>query len=111
MVEEYEKRRAEKMTGELCGVCDTPLYSDPGVHELGIYLHARRYECEEGRWAYETGLPGWALPPPGVEGPTELTKETEPSESLLKAVKGLAIEEREVPAEEGGVVPPVGAVA
>ena len=43
MVTEYNKRKAEKMTGHVCDVCQTPLYSDPGLHELGIYLHARRY--------------------------------------------------------------------
>lgn len=78
MVDEYNKRKAEKMTGEVCGVCNTPLYSDPGVHELGIYLHARRYACAEGRWSYETPLPDWALPPTGVEGPRETTPETDP---------------------------------
>ena len=75
MVDAYNKRKAERMTGEKCKVCDTDLYSDPGVHELGIYLHARRYRCEEGKWDYETGLPDWALPPPGYEGPTESTEE------------------------------------
>ncbi|KAF2873780.1 pseudouridine synthase [Massariosphaeria phaeospora] len=78
MVEAYNKRKAEKMTGETCSICDTALYSDPGVHELGIYLHARRYRCEAGRWDYETGLPDWALPPPGMDGPTESTQETDP---------------------------------
>jgi tRNA pseudouridine synthase 9 len=78
MVEAYNKRKAERMTGETCDVCDTPLYSDPGTHELGIYLHARRYRCEEGKWDYETGLPDWALPPPGYEGPTESTVESDP---------------------------------
>ena len=78
MMEEYNKRKAEKLTGYLCEICDTPLYSDPGAHELGIYLHARRYACEEGRWEYETPLPDWALPPPGMAGPTELTEETDP---------------------------------
>lgn len=78
MVDAYNKRKAEKMTGETCSVCDTPLYSDPGVHELGIYLHARRYHCGEGNWDYETGLPEWALPPPSMEGPTEATKESDP---------------------------------
>ena len=68
MVDEYNKRRAEKMTGDVCLVCRTPLYSDPGVHELGIYLHARRYACHDGRWGYETPLPDWARPPPGPEG-------------------------------------------
>jgi tRNA pseudouridine synthase 9 len=89
MVEEYNKRKAEKMTGELCPVCDTPLYSDPGVHELGIYLHARRYACEEGRWDYETPLPDWALPPPNIEGPLVVAPEACP---LVDAVQGLNLE-------------------
>lgn len=78
MVEEYNKKKAEKMTGQLCEVCDTPLYSDPGVHELGIYLHAKRYACEEGEWEYETPLPEWALPPVGMVGPTDVTADTDP---------------------------------
>lgn len=85
MMEEYNKKKAEKMTGHLCDICDTPLYSDPGAHELGIYLHARRYACEEGRWEYETSLPEWALPPTGMAGPTEVTEETDP----MHVVKGL----------------------
>lgn len=78
MIEEYNKRKAEKMTGEKCGICYTPLYSDPGPHELGIYLHAKRYACQYGKWGYETALPEWALPPPGADGPTETTSETDP---------------------------------
>ena len=84
MMEEYNKKKAEKQTGKLCEICDTPLYSDPGPHELGIYLHAKRYACEEGRWEYETELPGWALPPPGMEGPTIVTKETDPLDLVAK---------------------------
>lgn len=64
LVGRYEKAKAEKMTGEVCNICDTPLYSDPGPHEMGIYLHAKRYECQDGKWAYESALPDWALPPP-----------------------------------------------
>ncbi|KAK8170319.1 pseudouridine synthase [Phyllosticta citribraziliensis] len=78
LVGNYRARQAEKLTGELCDVCATPLYSDPGVHELGIYLHARRYACEDGRWSYETPLPAWALPPAGYDGPTEATGESDP---------------------------------
>ena len=78
MIEEYNKKKAEKMTGYFCDICDTPLYSDPGAHELGIYLHASRYACEEGRWEYETPLPDWALPPPGMAGPTKVIQETDP---------------------------------
>ncbi|KAI9882256.1 MAG: heme oxygenase [Watsoniomyces obsoletus] len=67
----YEKRKAEKMSGEFCEICDTPLYSEPGLHEMGIYLHARRYACEPAGWAFETELPQWALPPGDVEGQME----------------------------------------
>ncbi|TID19039.1 putative drap deaminase protein [Venturia nashicola] len=78
MVDDYNKRKAEKMTGEKCELCGTELYSDPGAHELGIYLHALRYACDQGKWSYETGLPLWALPPKGVEGPTQVTPESDP---------------------------------
>ncbi|KXT14422.1 hypothetical protein AC579_8352 [Pseudocercospora musae] len=78
MVDEYNRKKAEKMTGQLCDICQTPLYSDPGSHELGIYLHARKYECAEGNWSYETSLPDWALPPPGYEGPKDATDESDP---------------------------------
>jgi tRNA pseudouridine synthase 9 len=95
MVDQYNKRKAEKMTGETCDVCDTPLYSDPGVHELGIYLHARRYHSGDGRWDYQTGLPEWALPPPDREGPTVATAESDP---LAVDLKKLGLED----SEEGG---------
>ncbi|KAL8706888.1 MAG: hypothetical protein Q9201_000157 [Fulgogasparrea decipioides] len=93
MIEEYNKRKAEKMTGELCDVCDTPLYSDPGPHELGIYLHAKRYASQDGKWEYETPLPDWALPPPGVEGPTTTTMETDPMK-LVDDVGDLKLDDR-----------------
>jgi tRNA pseudouridine32 synthase len=72
MVDEYNKRKAEKMSGELCDVCDTPLYTDPGAQELGIYLHSLRYEDNGGSWSYVSPLPAWALPPEGESGPTEV---------------------------------------
>ena len=78
LMEDYNKKKAEKLTGAVCDICDTPLYSDPGAHELGIYLHAKRYACADGKWEYESPLPDWALPPPGMDGPTDTTKETDP---------------------------------
>ncbi|KAK5117744.1 hypothetical protein LTR85_008719 [Meristemomyces frigidus] len=90
MVEEYNKKKAEKMTGLLCELCQTPLYSDPGPHELGIYLHARKYADAGGRWSYETALPGWALPPEGVEGPVDATAESDP---LVVGVEKLGLED------------------
>lgn len=72
MVDEYNKRKAEKMSGELCEVCQTPLYTDPGVQELGIYLHSLRYEDKDLKWSYRSQLPVWALPPQGYEGPQDV---------------------------------------
>ncbi|EXJ84434.1 pseudouridylate synthase [Capronia epimyces CBS 606.96] len=72
MVADYNKRKGEKMTGERCPVCDTPLYSDPGPHELGIYLHALSYADVAGSWSYRSPAPQWALPPKGMDGPREI---------------------------------------
>lgn len=69
MIDRYEKNRAEKMTGEACEICDTPLYSDPGSHELSLWLHSLRYEDAGGEWSYTSPLPEWALPPKGMTGP------------------------------------------
>lgn len=78
MVDQYNRKKAEKLSGELCDVCGTQLYTDPGEHELGIYLHAKRYACMGDEWSYETELPEWSLPPPGVDGPTMPTEESDP---------------------------------
>lgn len=34
MVDDHNKRKAELMTGEVCPDCGTPLYTDPGEHEV-----------------------------------------------------------------------------
>ncbi|KAJ5239277.1 hypothetical protein N7468_003896 [Penicillium chermesinum] len=68
----YEKRKGERLSGALCDVCGTELYSDPGVHELGIFLHAVSYADLEGDWHYRSGMPNWGLPPYGLDGPREV---------------------------------------
>ena len=83
MVDQYYKKKAEKMSGELCEVCDTPLYTDPGMHELALWLHSLRYEDADGNWSYVSPLPAWALPPSGMEGPTAVGG----MEELVEAVK------------------------
>lgn len=83
MVEDYEKRRAEKMSGQICDLCKTPLYTDPGLHELTLWLHSLRYEDKDGAWKYVSPLPSWALPPEGRSGPTEVGG----MEDLVGAVK------------------------
>lgn len=77
-VEEYNKRKGEKLTGEICQTCQTPLYSDPTPEDLGIYLHALAYGDLNGEWRYQSPLPSWALPPSGIDGATEW-HEWEPS--------------------------------
>ncbi|KAH9439331.1 hypothetical protein MCOR02_002892 [Pyricularia oryzae] len=72
MVDEYYKKKAEKMSGELCKECDTPLYTDPGSHELSLWLHSLRYEDSGGAWSYSSPMPKWALPPDGMNGPVEV---------------------------------------
>ncbi|KAJ8122702.1 hypothetical protein ONZ43_g1164 [Nemania bipapillata] len=83
MVDQYYKKKAEKMSGELCEICDTPLYTDPGEQELSLWLHSLRYEDSGGSWSYASPLPDWALPPPGFAGPTEVGNLDE----LVDAVK------------------------
>ncbi|KAM0550799.1 hypothetical protein ACHAPJ_008662 [Fusarium lateritium] len=83
MVDKYEQKRAEKLTGELCDECKTPLYSDPGSHELSLWLHSLRYEDAGGAWSYVSPLPRWALPPEGMSGPTTVGG----MEELVEAVK------------------------
>jgi tRNA pseudouridine synthase 9 len=72
VVDEYYKKKAEKMSGEVCDVCNTPLYTDPGDQELSLWLHSLRYEDAEGAWSYVSPLPAWALPPEGTVGPTQV---------------------------------------
>ncbi|KAK3349467.1 pseudouridine synthase [Lasiosphaeria hispida] len=87
MVDAYYKKREEKMSGELCTVCDTPLYTDPGQQELSLWLHSLRYEDAEGAWSYCSSLPRWALPPAGIDGPVNVGG----MEDLVTAAAGLVI--------------------
>ncbi len=72
VVDEYYKKKAEKMSGEVCDTCNTPLYTDPGDQELSLWLHSLRYEDAEGAWSYVSPLPAWAMPPDGAVGPTQV---------------------------------------
>lgn len=55
-----DKKLGELLTGEVCSVCQAPLYSDPTPEELGIFLHAWKYRADDGSWNYSTNLPEWA---------------------------------------------------
>lgn len=58
--ERRDKRLGELLTGEICDVCQAPLYSDPSRAELGIFLHALKYWADDGTWSYHTEQPDWA---------------------------------------------------
>lgn len=96
MVDEYHKRKAERMSGRRCAACDTPLYTDPGAHELSLWLHSLRYEAADGAWSYASPLPAWALPPDGASGPTEVGA----LDDLLGAAGRLDVED--APASQEG---------
>lgn len=85
MVDKYNQKRAEKLSGELCDVCSTPLYTDPGTQELSLFLHSLRYEDAGGAWSYKSSLPQWAVPPSGRTGPTAVGS----LDALVEAVKDI----------------------
>lgn len=85
-VAEYHKRKGERLSGETCDVCDTELYTDPGVHELGIFLHAMTYSDHEGHWKYRSKMPSWALPPEGYDGPRESPDWVAPAEGEVTVI-------------------------
>lgn len=35
---DYDKRVGEMLTGKLCEICNTQLYSDPGPHEVSSHV-------------------------------------------------------------------------
>ncbi|KAL5335387.1 hypothetical protein BJX70DRAFT_390676 [Aspergillus crustosus] len=95
-VERYHRQKGEKLNGKTCDVCGTELYTDPGVHELGIFLHAVAYAAKDGEWAYRSKMPTWALPPGGIEGPTEVPGWEDAKEGEEEVVHG------------DGVIPEIG---
>jgi len=89
MVDDYNKKRAERLNGEVCDVCNAPLYTDPGKQELSLWLHSLRYEDAGGAWSYVSPLPSWGLPPEGMSGPTKVGG----LEDLVEAVKDSGLED------------------
>lgn len=83
MVKDYLRRKGEKQNGLKCETCGTELYSDPGVHELGIFLHAVSYKDVEGKWHYRSKMPRWAMPPEGMEGPRSAPEWVEDEEDVV----------------------------
>lgn len=76
----YHKRKGERLSGKMCDTCGVELYTDPGVHELGIFLHAVAYSDHEGEWKYQSSMPSWALPPTGQDGPRQTPDWVAPAE-------------------------------
>ncbi|KAI3402621.2 RIB2 [Candida oxycetoniae] len=42
---------------------DDPEYSDPGVNDLSLWLHAYSYSADDGSWSFSTRFPAWATEP------------------------------------------------
>ncbi|KAK9320672.1 pseudouridine synthase [Lipomyces orientalis] len=61
IIQSSKKANGEKLSGEECDVCGTELYSDPGLNDLELWLHAQRYGSRVEGWEYETNLPEWAI--------------------------------------------------
>ncbi|PLB51158.1 pseudouridine synthase [Aspergillus steynii IBT 23096] len=108
-VARYHQRKGELLSGETCDVCGTELYTDPGLHDLGIFLHAVAYSDNEGEWKYRSKMPQWGLPPAGFDGPREVPDwiPVPPEEEVVighgTIPEGLDGEEPNVPALVRGV--------
>ncbi|KAK9463034.1 pseudouridine synthase [Lipomyces oligophaga] len=57
---QYLQSRGEKLLGQVCPLCESPLFSDARPYELEIWLHALKYGSKEENWEYETRIPDWA---------------------------------------------------
>lgn len=78
----YPHSDGELVSDEICPVCQTELYTDPGPNDLDLFLHAYKYKSnydakdveqrfipddaqnpsiEEKSWSFETAMPDWAL--------------------------------------------------
>ncbi|KAI5956521.1 RIB2 [Candida jiufengensis] len=51
----------EILTNEICPQTGLPLYTDPGINDLELWLHAYQYESTDGDWSYKTEWPEWAI--------------------------------------------------
>lgn len=83
MVNKYLRRKGERLNGQVCETCGTELYDDPGVHELGIFLHAVSYAETSGKWQYRSKMPQWGMPPEGMDGPTSVPEWCEEGEDVV----------------------------
>ncbi|KAK9467339.1 pseudouridine synthase [Lipomyces arxii] len=60
LLEESKRSEGEKLSGEKCEICETDLYTDPGLNDLELWLHAQKYGSKTEKWEYQTELPDWA---------------------------------------------------
>lgn len=60
----HPNANGEMLTKEVCEVLGMPIYSEPGVNDLELWLHAYRYSATDAsEWLYQTEYPDWALEP------------------------------------------------
>ncbi|CUM46347.1 uncharacterized protein AC631_03999 [Debaryomyces fabryi] len=59
----HPQEDGEILSGDLCDICNTELYTDPGPNDLDLWLHAYKYEAADKSWSYKTEYPEWATMP------------------------------------------------
>lgn len=101
MVTRYLKKKGERRSGLQCETCGTELYTDPGVHELGIFLHAVSYSDKAGSWKYRSKMPLWAMPPPGMDGPRSAPDWTESEEGNEITIGKVMVDGEQMACVEG----------
>lgn len=55
--------KGEILTKEVCPILGMPVYLEPGINDMELWLHAYRYLADDGAWSYQTEYPEWALEP------------------------------------------------
>ena len=59
----YPEQQGEVLAGVSCDVCGSELYTDPGINDLDLWLHAYKYEAADKSWSYSTRYPTWVTEP------------------------------------------------
>lgn len=59
----YPEQQGEVLAGASCDVCGAELYTDPGINDLDLWLHAYKYEAANKSWSYSTRYPTWVIEP------------------------------------------------
>ena len=57
----HPQEDGEKLLDEICPHTGLQMYTEPGINDLELWLHAYLYEAKDGSWSYKTSYPEWAI--------------------------------------------------